>query len=157
MTRIEFHTLSLNLRSKKIEIELAALVELNYEYADSYGEDRLALDELNAEGEELKQELAALRGEQKKSLPFWGFVTLPLSAREAAYAVLRQAGRPLHYGDITDRMLESRLWVSHGYTPWNTVNSVIVTEMARWGTASRFVRVRRGVYGLREWVNQDAA
>ena len=177
MPNVEFPTLKLNtmlrrisvapeaMRRKKrasrcetIEIELAALVELNYEYADSTSEeDRLALDELNAEGEELKRELAVLHGEQKKTMPLWGIGTLSLSACDAAHAILHAAGKPLPYREITDRMLESGLWVSHGRTPWSTVNSAIGTEMTQQGVASRFVKVRRGVYGLREWVNQDAA
>ena len=53
-------------KCKAIEIDLAALAELNREYGSLSEEDRLALDELNAEGEELKQKLAVLRGEQKK-------------------------------------------------------------------------------------------
>ena len=144
-------------KCKAIEIDLAALAELNREYGSLSEEDRLALDELNAEGEELKQKLAVLRGEQKKPMPFWDVITPSLSVSDAAHAILHGAGKPLHYRKITDHMLGSGLWVSHGCTPWSTVNSGIVTEMARQGAASRFVRVRRGVYGLREWADQDAA
>lgn len=141
---------------KTIEIELSALAELNCEYVDSEGDDRLALNELNAEGEELKQKLAVLRSEQKKPTPFWDAVTLSLSAREVAYAVLRQEGRPLHYDDITDRALGSGCWKSHGRTPSHTMNSVISTEIAQRGSESCFVRAHPGFYGLREWADQDA-
>lgn len=144
-------------KCKAIEIDLTALDELNSEYADSSGEDRHALDELNVYGDELERELVTLRGPRERPLPFWGIASSPLSASDAAHVVLRQAGEPLHYRDITDHMLGSGLWVSHGDTPWRTVNSAIRTEMKRRGSASRFVEVRRGIYGLREWTDPDAA
>ena len=142
-------------RGKTIEVELTALMELNCEYADSSREDRLALDELNAEGEELKRELAVQHCEQMKLMLFWDVSTS--SARDAVHAILHGARKPLHYREITDRMLRSRIWISHGCTPWNTVNSAILAEMAHRRAMSRFVWVRPGVYGLREWADQDAA
>lgn len=144
-------------RLKTIEIELLALETLNSEYANSSGEDRHVLDELNAHGEDLKRERAALHAERTKPLPFWGIAPMSLSAHDAAHAILRGAREPLHYRDITDRMLGSGLWVSHGDTPWSTVNSAIRTEMKRRGSASRFVEERRGIYGLREWTDPDEA
>lgn len=143
-------------KCKTIELELTALAELNCEYADSDRDDRLALDELNAEGEELKQKLAVLHREQKKPMPFRDVIWPSLSAHEVAYAVLRQEGRPLHYDDITDRAIRSGCWVSHGRTPSHTMNSVMSTEIAQQGSESCFVRTHPGFYGLREWTDQDA-
>lgn len=137
---------------KKIKIDLAALAELNNEYAILSDEDRQALDELNIEGADKKRELAVLQQKPKKqqaTFARWSGFRSPLSASSAAYEVLFESGEPLHYQEITKRVIESGRWVSRGYTPWRTVNSAIVKD-------SRFVRVRRGVYGLREWP-KDAA
>ena len=68
------------------------------------------------------------------------------SALDAAYQVLLEAGEPLHYVDLTQRMIDGDFWSTSGLTPENTVNSQIVTEIARRGPRSRFQRVGRGYY-----------
>ena len=74
MSRREKHMLKLTTRVVDLKlarivtnkIELAALAELNREYPSLDEADRQALGELNAEGAELKRELAQLRDERKK-------------------------------------------------------------------------------------------
>ena len=169
MTSSKFPTLKLNLRRvwirrileasaamlkeaiankrKKIKLDLAALAELNNEYQSLSREDRQALDELNTEGADKKRELAVLQQKPKKqqaAFARWSSFRLPLSASDAAYEVLLESGEPLHYREITKRMIESGRWTSDGRTPSNTVNSAIVMDR-------RFVRVWPGVYSLREW------
>ncbi|MGF1616810.1 MAG: HTH domain-containing protein [Acidimicrobiia bacterium] len=73
-----------------------------------------------------------------------------MSALDAAAAVLGDAGEPLHYREITKRMLDSGLWVSAGKTPDATVNAQIVTEINKKGSESRFVRTAPGVFGLND-------
>lgn len=139
-------------KRKKIKLDLAALAELNNEHQSLSDEDRQALDELNAEGADKERELAALQQKRKKqqaTFAQWSGFRSPLSASSAAYEVLLESGEPLHYQEITKRVIESGRWASRGYTPWRTVNSAI-------GKDSRFVRARRGVYGLREWVDEGA-
>ena len=65
--------------------------------------------------------------------------------------VLRQAGEPLHYTEVTKRLLESGAWRTTGKTPEATVNSRLVVEINENGTGSTFTRTAPGVYGLREW------
>lgn len=65
--------------------------------------------------------------------------------------VLRHAGEPLHYREITERLLRSGTWETSGRTPEATVNSRIVVDINGLGSQSTFVRTVPGVYGLREW------
>ena len=69
-------------------------------------------------------------------------------AIKAAFVVLRDAGEPLHYREITKRILAQELWATKGKTPWNTVNARIVVDIRERGRASRFVRVGNGTYAL---------
>ena len=75
-----------------------------------------------------------------------------MKALDAAVAVLNEAGEPLHYREITRRMLALGLWTTTGKTPWVTVNARIAVEIRGRGTASRFVRVAPGRFAL----NPDA-
>lgn len=40
-----------------------------------------------------------------------------MAAKNAAQTVLEEAGEPLHYETITDKMLEDGHWSSDGETP----------------------------------------
>ena len=75
--------------------------------------------------------------------------TDPMTCADAAYAVLLEANIPMHYRDITNRMLEAEIWETDGQTPESTVNAVLVTDLNENGDASRFVRVDQGIYALR--------
>ena len=73
-----------------------------------------------------------------------------MNVLDAAYEVLRAAGEPLHYREITQRMLDRGLWSSAGLTPWNSVNAVIAVDIKRNREQSRFYRAAPGIFGCRE-------
>ncbi|GAP63311.1 hypothetical protein ARMA_1734 [Ardenticatena maritima] len=75
--------------------------------------------------------------------------TTPMTYLDAAYVVLRDAGQPLHYREITQRALERGLIAPAGLTPDATMGSRLYTDTKQSG--SRFVRAGRGVFGLAEW------
>ncbi|WP_434416707.1 winged helix-turn-helix domain-containing protein [Nannocystis pusilla] len=68
---------------------------------------------------------------------------------EAVEVVLREAGGPLHYKEITERVLAKRLWSSEGQTPARTLNSTLAVEIQENGSESLFVRTAPGVFGLK--------
>ena len=69
-------------------------------------------------------------------------------AIDAAFVVLRDAGRPLHYREITTQIVERKLWDTEGITPWQTVNARINDDIRSLGSASRFVHAGPGLFGL---------
>ena len=73
-----------------------------------------------------------------------------MTAADAAYKVLADAGEPLHYKEITDRILVAGLWTTAGRTPWSTVGKTITDEIKRDGPKSRFVKGAPGVFAVRE-------
>ncbi|WP_197018507.1 winged helix-turn-helix domain-containing protein [Methanoculleus sp. MH98A] len=73
-----------------------------------------------------------------------------MNVLDAAYEVLRVAGEPLHYREITQRMLDRGLWSSAGLTPWDSVNARIAVDIKRNREQSRFYRAAPGLFGYRE-------
>ena len=69
-----------------------------------------------------------------------------MNCLDAAHAVLKDAGSPLHYEDITRRMIDSGLWPCETNTPERTVNARISEEIQSEGESARFCRVGKGVY-----------
>ena len=69
-----------------------------------------------------------------------------MGALEAAEQLLREADGPLHYKEITERILASGAWTSNGRTPEATVNALIGSDIKRLGRASTFRRVTPGVF-----------
>lgn len=65
---------------------------------------------------------------------------------DAAYKVLQEAGKPLHYAEIARRIVQSKLWLTSGKTPENTVNRDINQEIMHRGKLARFVRLGEGMY-----------
>jgi restriction system protein len=72
-----------------------------------------------------------------------------MSVLEAVRRVLEEEGGPLHYKEITQRVLDQGLWRTKGLTPWDTVNARIAVDIKRDGEQSRFYRAAPGVYGCR--------
>ncbi len=68
---------------------------------------------------------------------------------EATIEVLKRFG-PLHYEDITKKIIEEGLKENVGATPAQSVNSSITSSINFRGEKSPFVRIERGVYGIRE-------
>jgi restriction system protein len=71
-----------------------------------------------------------------------------LSALDAARLILEQAGVPLHYEEITKRILASGLWQTNGKTPAATLSAQLSTSIKKLGTASPFVHTSPGNYCL---------
>jgi len=63
-----------------------------------------------------------------------------LSALSAAEQVLREAGKPLDYREISRLAIERGYWQSTGKTPWATVGAQLYTDINKRGTASRFIQ-----------------
>ena len=76
---------------------------------------------------------------------------------EAAEAVLRKAGKPLHFKKITQISIDENLLSHVGKTPEVTMSTRLATLTRRDDPAQNIVRVRPGVFGLREWGSIDAA
>ena len=88
--------------------------------------------------------------------PFPGVsLPTPLSFLDAAARVLHDANEPLHYRVITEQALAKDLVQTQGKTPADTMNAQISVSIKSKGDASRFVRVRPGIYGLRTWVEEN--
>ena len=69
-----------------------------------------------------------------------------MSILDSAERALAVAGEPLHYRDITSRILADG-WTTTGNTPWDSVNARLAVDVKR-GPASRFVRTAPGMFGL---------
>jgi restriction system protein len=78
-----------------------------------------------------------------------------VSVLAAVETVLSEAGSPLNYHEITKRILERSLWVSGGKTPEATVNANLATEIKKNGPNSRFQRMGKGLFALRESISSD--
>ena len=72
-----------------------------------------------------------------------------MNVLEAAHKVLSAAGQPLHFREITQRVLAAGYWQTTGKTPWATLNAQISVDIQ--GGHSAFVRVAPGIYALQEW------
>ena len=67
---------------------------------------------------------------------------------DAATKVLKDAGKPLHYKEITLRAITRKLITPGGKTPADSMNSRISVDIKNKGTASGFVRTKAGMHGL---------
>ena len=78
-----------------------------------------------------------------------------MKAIDAIEIVLEEAGKPLHYKEITRRILDKGLWQTSGLTPEATVSARIAVNINEFGQLSRFQRVEPGTYALRKWGMTD--
>ncbi len=69
-----------------------------------------------------------------------------MNAVDAAYKVLVEAGKPLHYAEIARRIIQSKLGLTSNKTPENTINRDINQEITHRGKLARFVRLGDGMY-----------
>jgi hypothetical protein len=74
-----------------------------------------------------------------------------MNVLRAAEIALKDANAPLHYKEITQRMIDRGLWQNDGKTPDATVNAAIAVDIKYNGTHSLFQRADKGVYVLRDW------
>lgn len=71
-----------------------------------------------------------------------------LTAIQAAYQVLQEAGEPLQAGELAGRMLAQGLWKTQGSTPGQTIASAIAMDIKHNGQSSGFRRVERGLFTI---------
>ena len=81
------------------------------------------------------------------------------SFTDAAELVLDEYAdkRPMHYREITERILELHLVNTQGQTPEATLYAMILTEIRRntsQGVTPRFVKYGQGIVGLRKWMGE---
>ena len=81
----------------------------------------------------------------------------PVSALAAAQTVLKAAGKPLHYQEITKRILAAGLWRTNGKTPDATINAQITTSIKKFGDASPFRHTGPGLFTLASGTLKPAA
>lgn len=78
-----------------------------------------------------------------------------MDSLDASEKVLQETGQPLHYKEITDRIISQNYWQTEGKTPDQTVNARICVDINRKGEDSRFIRTAPGVFGLRRWESKS--
>lgn len=71
------------------------------------------------------------------------------SWKAAIIRVLREADAPLHYSDISARILSAGYYQTEGATPAATVNAQLAHSIKHQGEQSPFLRVEKGVFTLR--------
>src|SRR3984893_9152806 len=70
---------------------------------------------------------------------------------EAAAEVLRQAGKPLHYKEITEFAIAKNLLSHVGKTPEVTMSHRLTSAIKKDDKDIPIVKVKPGVFALREW------
>jgi hypothetical protein len=70
--------------------------------------------------------------------------------RKAIDSVLASSSTPLHYREITDRIISDSLRTSLGATPAATVNAQISASIKHDGEKSPYVRVAKGTFALQK-------
>ena len=70
------------------------------------------------------------------------------TAIDAIHRVLAEAKEPLHYREITRRILKEGYWQTDGKTPEATISAQITVSINKRGGGSPFRRVGRGVFEL---------
>lgn len=72
------------------------------------------------------------------------------SFKSIAIKVITEAGKPLHYREITRLATEQGLLKTDGKTPWATMNAQLSMDIVKNGENSQFYRAQPGYFGLRE-------
>src|SRR3954447_10957140 len=70
---------------------------------------------------------------------------------EAAAEVLRIAGKPLHYKEITELAIEKNLLSHVGKSPEVTMGARLAALLKKEDKSNPIVRVKPGVFALRDW------
>src|SRR5208282_1995244 len=77
--------------------------------------------------------------------------TTPMTFTEAAAEVLRLAGKPLHYKEITELAIEKNLLSHVGKSPEVTMGARLAALLKKEDKSNPIVRVKPGVFALRDW------
>lgn len=76
-------------------------------------------------------------------------MAIELTWNKAIKKVLEASAAPLHYNEITDRIISEGYRKSLGATPAATVNAQIASSIKHDGETSPYVRIAKGVFTLR--------
>ncbi|TDI72499.1 MAG: hypothetical protein E2O85_00325, partial [Bacteroidetes bacterium] len=76
-----------------------------------------------------------------------------LTWKNAINRVLGSSSTPLHYNEITERIISEGLRKSLGATPAATVSAQISASIKHDGESSPYIRVSKGTYALRAGVS----
>lgn len=71
------------------------------------------------------------------------------SWKDAISRVLQEAGAPLHYTEISERILSQGYYKTDGATPAHTVNAQVSHSIKHTGDRSPYLRVGKGTFALR--------
>lgn len=71
--------------------------------------------------------------------------------RDAIIKVLEESAAPLHYTEITERILSREYYKTDGATPAATVNAQLMSSIKNEGERSPFRRVERGRFALKKY------
>ncbi|MBL7048911.1 MAG: hypothetical protein ISR96_05280 [Nitrospira sp.] len=68
-----------------------------------------------------------------------------MNIQDAAIKILKDAGKPLHAKEITERIIEAGLWSSDGKTPEATVSARLYSDIEnqREATVKKYLTVRQ--------------
>lgn len=72
-----------------------------------------------------------------------------LTWRKAIDKILSSSPTPLHYNEITERIISEGLRKNLGATPAATVNAQITSSIKHDGESSPYIRVSKGTFGVR--------
>ena len=72
-----------------------------------------------------------------------------MSLLDAAAYVLKSAKQALSTREIVALVIQQRLWIASGATPWATLNAALNRDMQTNGSKSRFMKAERGKYSVR--------
>ena len=78
-----------------------------------------------------------------------------MSWLEAISNVLAESDAPLHYSEISEKILSQGYYKTDGATPAATVNAQISSSIKHTGEESPFLRVGKGIYSLRSKIAVD--
>jgi hypothetical protein len=71
------------------------------------------------------------------------------SWKEAIIKVLTESATPMHYTEISEQILSRGYYETDGATPAATVNAQMASSIKNDGEKSPFMRVSKGIFGLR--------
>lgn len=72
------------------------------------------------------------------------------SFKTIAAKIITEAGKPLHYREITKIATEKGLLKTSGKTPWATMNAQLSMDIVNNGENSTFYRAQPGYFGLKK-------
>ena len=73
------------------------------------------------------------------------------SYKSIAVKIISEAGKPLHYREITRLATEQELLKSDGKTPWATMSAQLSMDIVNNGENSIFYRAQPGYFGLKSF------